>query len=194
MARTPYLAAIAIAAVATTSAADQVFTMSGIELKLRDDMTWTCKGPACAETFKEDGSLDLNDGRTVVLQMDSTWHVMAKGELIGTKDIKITTASATATSTSPRVDAAEAQALKDFWPRMSQKLITGAPKRKLTHAKVRTCMNDLRLLPDIARTRNDKTGQWTVTSSLTIDRNQILSIVKCSATYVEETADTTTAK
>jgi hypothetical protein len=168
---------------------DQVFVYDNAEYTLRDNGTWTCKGKGC-RVSSEDFTIDLSDGRTIVFALDSTWHPFVKGELVGTKDINVREASVTTSSTSIRVDLAEQKADKDARQKLAAKIVAGAPRRKLTTAKVLWCMNDQRLFPTVEKKRDAK-GNWTASAAISVKWAQVFNLITCAEQLVVDTAAAT---
>ena len=166
--------------------ADQVFTYGSAEYTLRDQGNWSCKGKGCPAAT-EDFTVELTDGRTIVLGIDSSWHVMAKGEIVGTKDIKIDKVDVTVTAENIRVDAADIKARKDVRAKVAARIAAGAPKRRITAPKVLFCMDEKRIVPDVKQTRNAK-GAWTATASITLSHAEVLALIYCAQQVVEDTA------
>jgi hypothetical protein len=165
---------------------DIVFTYDGLEYTLQEDGRWTCKGEGCPKPNHDPFTIevDFGEAKTVVFESDGYWHYKQPGELIGYGDITVKSVNVFAASTNPQIDLAEQVAVKNVYPKVYPKVLAGTRKRKLTAEKIRWCLDDMRVRPDIVRKQLPK-GGWEVTATIKLDYQQILTIVRCGEQLVE---------
>ncbi len=170
---------------AAALAEDAIFTYDGSEYHLRENYAWECKGATCPGKEGEPVVIELSNDQTVVLDRNGQWHFKQKGEIVGTKDIKIHKADATTVGEHRRIDVADHKARNACSKKIADKVVAGAPKRKLTRKKVLYCMDNMRIVPD-TKDQQVKGKGWKVTASISLDRNQILRLVECAEQVVEK--------
>lgn len=171
--------AVAILWPAPVPAKDMALTTpEGVQIILHDDNAWEYKKGPSLEPPKEDVTVEINDGRIIMLRTDYSWGFIDRTTLANI--LKVTIDSVSAKGVGKNVDVAKATktAYDICWESVAGKIRAGVNKR-LPQAKLMDCIR--RVEKDEDKQENFVKGEgWTISLSMKLDRGSINAVIECA--------------
>ena len=161
------------------SAKDMALTTpEGIQITLHDDNSWEYKKGPSLTPPKDDASVELGDGRIILLKTDYSWGFVDRTTLANI--LKVTVDSATAKGVGKNIDVAAATktAYSMCWESIAAK-IRGGVNKKLPQAKLLDCIKRVEKDEDKQENFVKGTG-WTVNLTMKLDRGSINAVIECA--------------
>jgi hypothetical protein len=163
-------------------------TPEGLQIILHEDNSWEFKKGPSATPLKDDASVELYDGRIIMLRTDYSWGFIDKTTLANI--LKVTIDSVSAKGVGKNIDVAKATkaAYSICWESIAGKIRGGVNKR-LPQTKLLDCIK--RVEKDEDKQENFVKGVgWTVNLAMKLDRGSINAVIECALDTTEQSAAT----
>jgi hypothetical protein len=153
-------------------------TPEGVQIILHDDNTWEYKKGPSLQPPKDDNSVELTDGRIILLKTDYSWGFVDRATLANMLKVTIDSVSTKGSGTNIDVAVATKTAYSKCWETVAAKIRAGVNK-KMAQAKLMDCVR--RVEKDEDKQENFVKGQgWTVSVSMKLDRGSINAVIECA--------------
>jgi hypothetical protein len=181
------IAVVVVTGLIPVSAKDMALTTpEGMQIILHEDNSWEFKKGPSTEPLKDDASVELYDGRIIMLRTDYSWGFIDKTALANI--LKVTIDSVSAKGVGKNVDVAKATktAYTICWESVAGKIRAGVNKR-LPQAKLMDCIRRVEKDEDKQENFVKGTG-WTVSLAMKLDRGSINAVIECALDTTEQSA------
>ena len=153
-------------------------TPEGVKIILHEDNAWEYKKGLALEPPKEDKTVELGDGRIILLKADYSWGFTDKATLAAIVKITIDSVEAKGVGKHADVAVATKTATDKCYATLVERVKAGCNK-KMTTAKLADCIK--RVEKDEDKQENFVKGVgWTVDMTMKLDRGSINAVIACA--------------
>jgi hypothetical protein len=161
-------------------------TPGGEQLRLYEDNPW-CGVKGQEILFEKDFTVELSDGRFVLINVDGTWGFVAQELLYADDLLAVNKVVGKGRATNVDVTAATQAARQQAMDNSILKTLDAVKKiNKIDQDKLKECV--LRVEKDVDTQEAFTTGKgWTVQVLVTLDKGSLLAVVDCARDTTQAT-------